>query len=54
MKELFEQYGGAILTVVAFVALGIMLKTMIGTDSTSPVYQAFYGLLDKMSGIPTE
>ena len=48
MEEIFEQYGGAIITVIAIVALAAMITMVIGSDSTSPVYQAFSSL---MSGL---
>lgn len=48
MKEIFEQYGGAIITVIAVVALAAMITLVIGTDSGSPVYQAFQGLINSL------
>lgn len=51
MKEIFEQYGGAIITVIAVVALAAMITVIIGTDSTSPVYQAFDSLLKNLGGL---
>jgi hypothetical protein len=54
LKEIFEQYGGAIITVIAIAALAVMIKTVIGTDSTSPVYQAFSDLLTNLKGLPKE
>lgn len=48
MKEIFEQYGGTIITVIAIVALAAMITAIIGTDSSSPVYQAFNGLINSI------
>jgi hypothetical protein len=50
MKEIFEQYGGAIITVIAVVALAAMITMVIGTDSSSPVYQAFQALISSLGG----
>ena len=41
MKEIFEQYGGVIITVVAIAALAIM-----GNGTSGPVYDAFKNLID--------
>lgn len=46
MKEIFEQYGGAIITVIAVVALAAMITLVIGSDSSSPVYKAFADLMN--------
>lgn len=48
MKEIFEQYGGAIITVIAVVALAALITLVIGTDDSSPVYQAFQSLITDM------
>ncbi len=48
MKEIFEQYGGAIITVIAVVALAALITLVIGTDNTSPVYLAFQELITKL------
>lgn len=45
MKEIFEQYGGAVITVIAIVALAALITSVIGSDDKSPVYQAFSGLM---------
>lgn len=45
MKEIFEQYGGAIITVIAIVALAALITSVVGSDDKSPVYLAFDGLL---------
>ena len=51
MKEIFEQYGGAIITVIAVVALAALISMVIGTDATSPVYKAFNSLLQNLGGL---
>lgn len=48
MKEIFEQYGGAIITVIAIVALAALVTAVIGSDENSPVYQAFSGLMNNI------
>ncbi len=48
MKEIFEQYGGAIITVIAIVALAAMITAIIGSDDKSPVYQAFNTLITSL------
>lgn len=48
MKEIFEQYGGAIITVIAVVALAAMITLVIGNDDKSPVYQAFASLMTNL------
>lgn len=50
MKEIFEQYGGTIITVIAVVALAAMITMIIGNDSSSPVYQAFHTLITSLGG----
>lgn len=50
MKEIFEQYGGAIITVIAVVALTALITLVIGSDSTSPVYRAFNELISNLGG----
>lgn len=48
MKEIFEQYGGAIITVIAVVALAALITLVIGTDEKSLVYQAFHTLISNL------
>ena len=45
MKEIFEQYGGAIITVIAIIALATLITLVIGGDNQSPVYKAFNDLM---------
>ena len=56
MKEIFEQYGGVIVTVIAIVALAALITAIMGGGSSGPVYEAFANLIDgfsKNAGITT-
>ena len=44
MKEIFEQYGGVIITVVA--ALAALVTAIMGNGTSGPVYDAFKNLID--------
>lgn len=45
MKEIFEQYGGAIVTVVAILALVAIASALLTSDSDGVVYKAFSDLI---------
>lgn len=45
MKEIFEQYGGVLITVTAIVAVVAIVTVLIGTGEGSVVYDAFHDLL---------
>ena len=45
MKEIFEQYGGVLITVVAVLAMIVVISFVIGTDQTSIVGKAFSDLM---------
>ncbi|MCR4955424.1 MAG: hypothetical protein K6A30_01910 [Lachnospiraceae bacterium] len=45
MKEIFEQYGGAIITVVAVVALAAIVTTLLQTGEGGVVYGAMSKLI---------
>ncbi len=45
MKEIFEQYGGVLITVTAIVAVVAIVSLLIGTGEGSIVYKAFHDLL---------
>ncbi|MGN0342760.1 MAG: hypothetical protein ACI4DO_08195 [Roseburia sp.] len=49
MKEIFEQYGGVIVTVIAIVALAAMITAIMGNGNSGPVYNAFQGLIDNFT-----
>ena len=44
MKEIFEQYGGVIITVVAIAALAALVTAIMGNGTSGPVYDAFKNL----------
>lgn len=46
MKEIFEQYGGVIITVIAIVALAALITAIMGNGTSGPVYDAFKGLIE--------
>ena len=49
MKEIFEQYGGAIITVVAIMALVGVTTAIIGSGEKSLIYKAMTDLIDTFS-----
>ena len=46
MKEIFEQYGGMIITIVAILTVILVVRAVIGTDQTGIVGKAFGQLID--------
>ncbi|MBR1391802.1 MAG: hypothetical protein IJ567_10255 [Lachnospiraceae bacterium] len=50
MKEIFEQYGGVIVTVIAIVALAALITALMGNGNSGPVYEAFKGLIENFTG----
>lgn len=46
MQDILKEYGPAIITVIAIVALTAVLGAIIGTDGNSVVGQAFTGLIN--------
>lgn len=45
MQDIIKEYGPALITVVAIIALVILIKALIGTDENSFVGSAFQDLL---------
>ncbi len=45
MQDILKEYGPAILTVVAILALIALITLLIGSDEASPVGQAFASLI---------
>jgi len=45
MKEIFQEYGGILITVTAIVAVVGVITAVIGTDGTGIVGKAFSGLI---------
>ena len=50
MKEIFEQYGGVIVTVIAIVAWAALITALMGNGNSGPVYEAFKGLIENFTG----
>ena len=48
MKEIFEQYGGAIITVVAIMALVGVTSAIVGSGENSIVYTAMVELINSL------
>lgn len=46
MKEIFQEYGGILITVVAILALIAVITAVIGSDATGPIGLAFSRLID--------
>ena len=46
MKEIFQEYGGVLITVVAILAVILVITAVIGTDASSLIGKAFTGLID--------
>ena len=46
MKEIFEQYGGVLITVAAVLSVILVITAVVGTDSNSIIGQAFSGLIE--------
>lgn len=45
MDEIFKQYGSTIITVLAIIAVIGIITLVIGKDTNSIVYKAFYDLI---------
>lgn len=46
MKEIFQEYGGVLITVVAILALILVITAVIGKDATGPIGTAFSKLIE--------
>ena len=46
MKEVFQEYGGIIITIIAVVSLVAVVAAVIGSDDTGFIGQAFSNLID--------
>jgi len=58
MKEIFQEYGGILITVVAILAVILVITAVVGTDT--PIGSAFQTLVknfidqaNKNTGLPT-
>ena len=49
MKEIFQEYGGILITIVAILAVLVVVSAVIGTDESSVVGQAFSGLIQNFA-----
>lgn len=45
MKEIFEQYGGVLITVVAVLAMVVLISAIVGSDESSTIGKAFSKLI---------
>lgn len=48
MKEIFEQYGGAIITVIAIVALAAVVTLVLDTGENGVILSAFKDLINNL------
>lgn len=46
MKEIFQEYGGILITVVAILSVIVVITAVIGTDGNSAIAKAFTGLIN--------
>jgi hypothetical protein len=46
MKEIFQEYGGILITVVAILSVILVVVAVVGTDETSAIGGAFADLID--------
>ena len=44
MKEIFQEYGGVLITVVAILAVILVVTAVVGKDATGPIGNAFTNL----------
>ena len=45
MKEIFQEYGGVLITVAAILSIILVMTAVIGTDDTSVIGTAFKNLI---------
>lgn len=46
MKEIFQEYGGILITVVAILSIILVVTSVIGSDSNSVIGKAFSDLIN--------
>lgn len=46
MKEIFQEYGGVLITVVAILAVIVVVVAVVGKDATGPIGSAFSNLIN--------
>ena len=47
MKEIFQEYGGILITVIAILSVIAVISVVIGNDANSPIAKAFTGLINE-------
>ena len=47
MKEVFQEYGGVLITVAAILAIILVMVAVIGTDDSSVIGVAFTNLINQ-------
>ena len=47
MKEVFQEYGGVIITIIAILALIAVITAIIGTDEGGIIGEAFQNVITK-------
>lgn len=45
MKEIFQEYGGVLITVVAILAVILVVSAVVGKDASGPIGEAFTKLI---------
>lgn len=45
MKEIFQEYGGVLITVIAILAVILVIKAVVGSDVDGPIGSAFSKLI---------
>ena len=46
MKEIFQEYGGVFITVVAILAVILVITAVVGKDASGPIGNAFSNLIN--------
>jgi hypothetical protein len=46
MKEIFQEYGGVLITVVAILAVILVVSAVVGKDESGNIGRAFTALID--------
>lgn len=46
MKEIFQEYGGILITVVAILSVILVVVAVVGTDANSAIGQAFSNVIN--------
>ncbi len=47
MKEIFQEYGGILITVVAILSVIVVVTAVIGSDGSSAIGKAFSNLIEQ-------